>query len=162
MNLGTEPQQFPKSLPERYNIRVYGVCLREDGMVLLTDERRSGYAMTKFPGGGHDFGEGLADTLQREFMEETGTEIEVLDLLYINDFLQISAFNPKDQLLSVYYRVALKEMLKAHTTTLPLDFGVKEGDVQTFRWAPLTELAEEDLTFPVDKVVLRLLKQRFS
>ena len=161
MNLGTHGQEFGKTVPERYNIRVYGVCLRSDGKVLLTDERRSGYPMTKFPGGGHDFGEGLADALRREFLEEADTEIEIRDLLYINDFLQISAFNPKDQLLSVYYHVDLVGELNAPTTDVALDFGSDAGDVQTFRWAALANLLEDELTFPVDKVVLGILKQRF-
>lgn len=161
MNLGTQGQEIGKSVPERYNIRVYGVCLRADGKLLLTDERRSGYVMTKFPGGGHDFGEGLADALRREFLEESATEIEIQELLYINDFLQISAFNPKDQLLSVYYRVDLPSGLNAATTEAAMDFGDGPGDVQTFRWAALRELEESDMTFPVDKVVLGMLKRRF-
>ena len=55
-------------VPERYNVRVYGLMI-ESGRILLTDEVRGGYRMTKFPGGGHEFGEGLAEGLQREWME---------------------------------------------------------------------------------------------
>jgi 8-oxo-dGTP diphosphatase len=48
-------------VPERYNIRVYGLCIDKYGRILVTDERRGGHLMTKFPGGGHDLGEGLED-----------------------------------------------------------------------------------------------------
>ncbi len=139
--------------PERYNIRVYGICCDQQGRVLLTDERRGGYLMTKFPGGGHDLGEGLEDALKREFIEETQTDINVLGLFYINEFLQISAFNPKDQLLSIYYLVELSTPLQVPVVEEVHSFEENSGDAQTFRWISMEELDSEMFTFPIDKVV---------
>jgi 8-oxo-dGTP diphosphatase len=144
--------------PERYNIRVYGVCHDALGRVLLTDERRGGVVMTKFPGGGHELGEGLGDALKREFMEEAGAHIELLDLLYINDFLQISAFNPKDQLISIYYRVQLVGDLQVAVAEARHDFAAGDGDQQTFRWVTIDALDAADFRFPIDKLVVGLLK----
>ena len=59
--------------------------------------------MLKFPGGGHEFGEGLKETLIREFKEELSLEVEVGDLFYVNDFAQISAFHENHQLISFYF-----------------------------------------------------------
>jgi 8-oxo-dGTP diphosphatase len=140
-------------VPERYNIRVYGVCIDLEGRVLLTDERRGGMEMTKFPGGGHHFGEGLAEALHREFMEELNSEIEIVGLLYINDFLQISAFNPKDQLLSIYYLIRFVGALNFETHQKSCDFPMDAADAQIFRWVSLADLGDTKFTFPVDKVV---------
>jgi 8-oxo-dGTP diphosphatase len=147
--------------PSKYNLRVYGLCFNEAGEVLLTDERRGGYLMTKFPGGGHELGEGIADCLKREFMEELSLEIELLELFYINDFVQISAFDPRDQILGVYYTVrSLTPLVHIPVTAERYAFAGIEGDAQTFRWVHPAELAPSDLTFPIDKVVLDLLKKR--
>ena len=40
------------------------------------------------PGGGVEFGEGLAEALQREVGEETGVDIEVGPLRYVLDFVR--------------------------------------------------------------------------
>jgi 8-oxo-dGTP diphosphatase len=153
------PEENLPMLPERYNIRVYGICINEKDEVLLTDERRGRYVMTKFPGGGHHFGEGLADALKREFLEEAALEVEVLDLLYINDFLQISAFNPKDQLISIYYRVRPREVSTLKVTDKVHDFTEGHDDCQTFRWVALRDLDEAEFTFPIDKVVVQRIRQ---
>jgi len=143
-----------KVVPSRFNIRVYGLLFNE-GKVLVTDEIRLGTKMTKFPGGGLEFGEGLEDGLKREFQEELSVEIEVNELFYINEFLQISSFDNHDQLMSVYYKVSLVEGV-INTTETPFYFESKEP--QCFRWVGLDDIMESDLTFPIDKVVLQKLK----
>lgn len=145
-----------------YNIRVYGLCFNRQGHILLTDERRGGYLMTKFPGGGHELGEGLGDCLKREFMEELFVEVKVGELFYVNDFLQVSAFNPVDQILSVYYFVQVLEPIRLGFASTRYDFPSKAGDAQTFRWADPFLLEEKDLSFPIDKVVLQRLKSALN
>lgn len=141
-------------IPSRFNIRVYGLLI-QDGRVLITDEIRGGTKMTKFPGGGLEFGEGLAEGLKREFQEELNVEIKVGELFYINDFLQISSFDSKDQLMSVYYNVEL-ESGEIKSTDVPFEFETEEP--QCFRWIDLNELVENEFTFPIDKVVVKKLK----
>jgi 8-oxo-dGTP diphosphatase len=144
----------------RYNVRVYGLCFNDAGEVLLTDERRGGYRMTKFPGGGHELGEGVGDCLKREFMEELSLEVELQDLFYINDFLQISAFNPKDQIISIYYTVkSLTPLVHVPIAATRFAFDEDENDAQTFRWVHPSEIDAEELTFPIDKIVLGLLQK---
>ena len=95
--------------PSRFNIRVYGILIQE-GKVLITDEVRSGVKMTKFPGGGLEFGEGIAECLIREFKEELNIRISIKTLFYVNDFYQVSSFNKNEQLVSIYYLVSLDEV----------------------------------------------------
>ena len=66
-----------------FNLRVYGIILNEEGEVLLSTESRKGLRFTKFPGGGLQWGEGLIDCLQREMVEELGTQMEVHELFYL-------------------------------------------------------------------------------
>ena len=145
--------------PNRYNVRVYGLFVNPKNEILVTDERRGGYKMTKFPGGGHEFGEGLAASLEREFVEELGMTISVKDLFYVNDFLQISQFNPQDQLISFYYWVELPEWEKVATVANRFDFPRNLTDAQTFRWLKLDGLSPADFTFPIDRIVCGRLRR---
>ena len=88
----------------RFNLRVYGLLFHENKL-LITHERRGDVVMTKFPGGGLEFKEGIKDCLIREFKEELEIEINVAGLYYVNDFLQISKYKSSDQLISFYYKV---------------------------------------------------------
>ena len=73
-----------------YNIRVYALIV-ENGNVLITDEFRMNRLITKFPGGGLEFGEGLIECIQRECIEELGQAVEVINHFYTTDFFITSA-----------------------------------------------------------------------
>ena len=137
-----------------FNIRVYGILKHPNGLYLITHEVRGGVPMTKFVGGGLEFGEGTKDCLKREFMEEMNLEVEVGELFYINDFLQTSAFKPQDQLLSIYYLVTTNDFERIETCIK------NPTDEQEFEWVDIDLLDIEDVTFPIDKVVTELLKNR--
>jgi ADP-ribose pyrophosphatase YjhB (NUDIX family) len=142
----------------RFNIRVYGICI-QDEHVLITDEVRWGHPMTKFPGGGLEYGEGVEDCLKREWMEELEVEIEVGDVFFANPFFLRSSFDARDQVVCIYYRVNLLGEPKGHFTTRSMDFPEdQEGDLQAFRWLPLSELGEDVFTFPSDKAVTGKLR----
>jgi 8-oxo-dGTP diphosphatase len=68
-------------------IRVYGIIVNNNNEVLLFDEHQHGMQMTKFPGGGLEFGEGTIEGLMREFKEEcNGQEIKNINHFYTTDF----------------------------------------------------------------------------
>lgn len=146
--------------PTRFNVRVYGIWISE-GRVLVTDELRWEKEMTKFPGGGLEFGEGPVDCILRECMEEFGQEFEVTEHFYTTDFFQQSAFNKNDQLLSIYYLIRPVDGHRFKISGSKFDFSEKIDGAQAFRWIPLDELSADDLTFPVDKKVAGLLRARF-
>lgn len=132
----------------RFNIRVYGICINERREVLLSDEFYRDLHFTKFPGGGLEFGEGTIDCLKREFREEFNLEIEVGELFYLTDFFQVSAFSETDQVISIYY------LIRADLHTLDELIRTHSGD-EILHWVKLSELKEELLTFPIDKLVAR-------
>ena len=140
-----------------FNIRVYGILINEKNEILVTDEYRSGLAFSKFPGGGLEFGEGTVDCLKREFMEELGMEVEVCAHFYTTDFFQVSAFNDKQQLISIYYLVKNTVSLTIEIRNKRFDFKEEVEGAQTFRWIPIDELTPREFMFPVDKKVARML-----
>ena len=80
-----------------FNIRVYGLLINKQKQVLVSDELIRGNYITKFPGGGLEFGEGTRDCLKREFMEEMNLNVATGEHIYTTDYFQMSAFNPEHQ-----------------------------------------------------------------
>ena len=88
----------------KFNVRVYGIWIKSD-KILLSHENIDGYAMTKFPGGGLEFGEGALDCLKREFMEELGVKISQAKLVHVSEKYIPSAFKKNEQVIAVHYLV---------------------------------------------------------
>jgi 8-oxo-dGTP diphosphatase len=147
---------------DRFNIRVYGLLVHE-GNILVTDEYRLGVFMTKFPGGALEFGEGTLDCLKREFMEELGIEIDILQHFYTTDYFQPTTLLPSTmQLINIYYIVNTKHPEKILTSAEKFDFPTIVDGAQSFRWAPLAGISEDDVTFPIDKRVIPMIVQHFK
>lgn len=139
-----------------YNLRVYGILLNNNNEVLLSNEEMRGYRFTKFPGGGHELGESLVDCLKREFREELGINVEVKEHLYTTDFFQQSAFDEQQQLISVYYWVHSDIVDQIEDGQLSKDLESHRND--HFVWRKIDELSEDELTYPIDKKVVDLIK----
>jgi 8-oxo-dGTP diphosphatase len=147
-----------------FNVRVYGVLFDSRKRLLVSDEFIRGSYFIKLPGGGLEHGEGTRDCLKREFMEETGLDVTIGDHLYTTDFFQISAFNNKDQIISIYYYVHATEPINIETKSTVFDFAPHQvadpkGESEVFRWIEWDELSEESMSLPIDKVVVRILKE---
>ena len=140
----------------RFNVRVYGILI-DDGKVLVSDEYIKGNYITKFPGGGLEFGEGTIDCVIREFKEELDLKIEVITHFYTTDFFVNSAFNTGSQVISIYYLVKPKEAYKFKVSTKAFDFEKKKEGAQSFRWILMKELKESNFTFVIDKRIADLL-----
>ena len=147
---------------KKFNIRVYGFLI-DEGKVLVTDEFRLGIFMTKFPGGGLIYGEGIADCLKREFMEELNTKITILSHYYTTDFFLASQFLPEEsQLINVYFLVKSEKPYFFYTSDKKFDFPEIIDGAQSFRWILIDDLTEEEFTFPIDKFIVKKLKQDFK
>jgi ADP-ribose pyrophosphatase YjhB (NUDIX family) len=138
-----------------FNVRVYGL-LQFDNKILLADEIIKGMYITKFPGGGLEFGEGTIDCLKREFLEELNQPIKNIRHFYTTDFFQVSAFNPNHQIISIYYLAEPLGELNFTTKQSIFDFDTTENDACVFRWIDKKELTSEMLTLPIDKIVADL------
>ncbi|CAN5408756.1 hypothetical protein BH10BAC1_BH10BAC1_14330 [soil metagenome] len=146
----------------KFNIRVYGILINEQNQVLVSDELIKGFKITKFPGGGLEFGEGTIDCVKREFMEETNNAIEVTKHFYTTDYMQVSVYNPEHQIISIYYLVKAIGDFEITTTKNIFDFKNDKGYAQTFRWMDLKSISENDFTLAIDKVVGKMLREKFK
>jgi ADP-ribose pyrophosphatase YjhB (NUDIX family) len=143
---------------QQFTIRVYAIIMNKKNEVLLSDEFVLGRKITKFPGGGLEFGEGTIDCLKREAMEEFGQEIEVLEHFYTTDFFQPALHNPNIQVFSIYYLAKFIKKIQFKISHKAFDFDeLKEGNM-SFRWKKLEDLQENDLSLPIDKKVVSLIK----
>ena len=143
-----------------FTIRIYGIIINQKSEVLITDEFQLGTKMTKFPGGGLDFGEGTIDCLKREFKEEcNGQEIKNISHYHTTDFYQKALFYENTQLLSIYYLAELQKPLQLKISETPFDFDKMENGNQSFRWVKIKNLNIDEFTFPIDKFVIQKLKR---
>jgi 8-oxo-dGTP diphosphatase len=149
---------MPENIINAFNVRVYGLLINSRQEILLTDEERFGKRMTKFPGGGLLFGEGPIDCMKREALEELGQEIEIIRHFYTSEYFQQSAFNTEHQLICIYYLCRLKDKENFRLSDKIYDFKDQKDELIAFRYQSIIEMNEDDLSFPVDKYVLRLLK----
>lgn len=148
----------------KITIRVYGILMDENKRVLLSDEFIRGDYFTKFPGGGLELGEGTRDCLKREFKEETGLDVIVDEHVYTTDYYQQSAFNPNDQIISIYYFVHAKDVSGLTVKTKLFDFELHQiadvkGQSEVLRWIDWNDFNEEAVSLPIDKIVVKMLKK---
>lgn len=74
---------------DKVRLRVCGICLHNDKLLLVRHQATIGN--TCFwapPGGGLQFGETVEEGLKREISEETGLIVETKRFLFLNEFLQ--------------------------------------------------------------------------
>jgi 8-oxo-dGTP diphosphatase len=128
-------------IPARFNVRVYGIWIDNDRL-LVNEEFIRGRRVIKLPGGGLELGEGAIDGLKREWMEELGLEIEVLRHYYTTDFFQQSAFDDS-QVISIYY------LVRANADSILQNTMPEE---RTY-WMPLSDVTEDTFTLPIDRLV---------
>lgn len=150
------------SLPAEhiFNVRVYGLLLNDHKEILIAEEKRYNTFIRKFPGGGLQFGEGTIEAVKREFKEELNIQIEVMKHFYTTDFFVPSAFNNKQQVISIYYLVKSSDTIAEKYFKRKPITELKEGDEQ-FYWMHPSKMREDDFTFPIEKKVCRLFKAVF-
>ena len=147
---------------DKFTVRVYGLIINEKNEILVSDETYFGFKMTKFPGGGLEYGEGPVECLLREAVEEFGQPVEVLDHFYTTDFFQESTFFKGYQVICIYYLARFISEIAFKISVIPFDFPDSGKNEQSFRLIRLSELSEDHFTFPADKKVGELIQRKLA
>jgi 8-oxo-dGTP diphosphatase len=136
-----------------FTVRVYGLIVHQS-QLLVVDEWIAGRLITKFPGGGLEFGEGTRDCLKRELKEELGINAQIGEHFYTTDFFQQSNFHAQPlQVLSIYYRAYTEDIDNANLMAL----SSSEAQIENLRWLPVNTLSTHQLSLPIDKVVVEMM-----
>jgi ADP-ribose pyrophosphatase YjhB (NUDIX family) len=137
-------------VPERQRIAAYGVCVDDQGRLLLA--RAAPWLVLKgrwfLPGGGVDHGEHPTDALRREFEEESGLTVELGPLLDVLSDVRNLPDEMSLHTVRLIYRVASwRGTLRAET----------EGTTDAIEWVGRDELATLPLARYVEQVVAKFL-----
>ena len=148
----------------RFNVRVYLLLFNESRThILLSDEIIYGEFITKFPGGGLEYGEGILDCLHREAKEELGQDVEVIKQFYTTEIFQPSRFTDEDQIICVYYQCLLaknehgERQATFRITDKRFDFSTIREREESFRWQLIDALHPDEMTLPLDRDIVRRL-----
>jgi len=120
-----------------FSYRVAGICIRDGKVLLQKPANDTAYA---FPGGHVAFGETNAETLVREFSEETGADISVGRLKWVEENFFPWGGKPCHQ-ICLYYMV---ELVNAGVLSGDHAIGTESIEdrefVLEFCWMPIEEL----------------------
>lgn len=146
----------------RFIIRVYGIYFDLSRGLLVSDEFVKNRNITKFPGGGLEYGEGTIDCLLREMLEETGSEFKILSHFYTTDYFVESAFDSGWQIISIYYLMKPVGELKILIAKEPFEFLNNIEGAQSFRFIPDEKINPDQFTLLIDRHVALLLDERYK
>lgn len=89
----------PRNASHRVSVKL--ICLAEDKILLI---RAKGKDTFNLVGGGVDIGEGLSETIQREFYEETGQTVNgIFPQLLDVEIKQFQPWGQFDAVVNIFY-----------------------------------------------------------
>lgn len=80
-------REIEKKFGGRLRLRVNGVLIEEDKILMIQHRMGNDRHFWNVPGGGMHYGSDAVENLKREFLEETGLVIEVKKFLYVYEYL---------------------------------------------------------------------------
>ena len=96
-------ERTPQSI-RRIRPAIYGILIQNPD-ILLVRATPTFHRFVGFPGGGIEPGEAPLEALRREFVEETGLEIEPVRLMWATTGFHRSRMDPQLQMFGVYWEV---------------------------------------------------------
>jgi len=143
-------------LAQVQRIGAYGIALRS-GAVLLSRIMRSvrgGVGQWMLPGGGVEHGEHPAETVIREFLEETGLTVTVGDLLYVGSDCRTVPLRAGTDVVSLHTVFSVH----AITAISGVMRAEKNGAMGEPAWIPLTALPHTPLLNTTKEILDNVLR----
>ncbi len=134
-----------KKIPEA---TVGGLIVGPDGKILLVRSYKWNDCFS-VPGGHIEFGERAEDAIKREILEETGLDVDVIELLMVQQAINPESYYKKD----VHY-IFLDYLCKAKNTEVRLD----NVELQDYLWID----PKEALKLNLEPYTRRLLEKYLS
>lgn len=133
-------QHIEEILGKRIRIRVCGLCLQGDSLLLINHNLYPGQDFWAPPGGGIAYGQSATEALIREFMEETNLEIRVKDFRCVAEFV-----NPPLHAIELFFEVEQTggSPTVGHDPELPTDKQLIR-DVRFMPWSEIMALPDKE------------------
>ncbi|TFG34275.1 NUDIX domain-containing protein [Candidatus Thorarchaeota archaeon] len=98
---------------------VGAIVVSSKGILLARRDKDPGAGLWSIPGGGIELGETQKEAIEREILEETGIECEVLELINTADIITIDEKGAVEYhfILNHYIAQAVTESIRPETTT---------------------------------------------
>ena len=94
--------EITKQYGNKVRVRACGLCRHEGKLLLVSHSGLNAAAFWAPPGGGVAFGESIEETIQREFLEETGLTVAVGSFAFGTEFI-----NPPLHAIELFYNVTI-------------------------------------------------------
>ncbi len=88
--MGTVRKNFQNLHMKKVRVAARAIII-QNGKILLNKNQKFGQVYYTLPGGGQEHGETIEEAVKRECLEETGAEINVINLCFVRDY--ISSFH---------------------------------------------------------------------
>ena len=110
----------------------------QDGRLLALESVDKQGVWFLLPGGGQEHGETLHQALQRECLEEIGTEVEIGPLRFVRDY--IGSHHEFADTSSHFHQVELMFACRVPARYVPTTGHAPDGSQTGVRWLPLAKL----------------------
>ena len=151
----------PSNQEGKFNVRVYMLVVRTlasgQRQVLVSYERLPMGAVMKFPGGGLEWGEGVAACARREALEELGQPIALGPLVHVSQQTHVSSFDANHQIIAVHHEAELAGPVAFDDDGELEDVRGKRVPImqQRLGWRDIESLEEREFHFASDREAWR-------
>ena len=139
-----------REYPDRPIVGIGGVVWRGDRVLLIRRGKAPRLGQWSLPGGGQNLGETLVEGLTREVREETGLEIEAVELLAVVDLVD------RDETGRVRYHYTLVDFMAEALPGEP----VSGDDASEVAWFTQTEATALGLWSETGRIIALAAEKR--